>query len=627
MVNVVGIWILLSTLLVASGRILSAIHELNAAGYGIIFAAAGTALFIWRQQIRERFNKYPAQWFHKFRRRCRRIAPMIFLALVLMTLLAGALYAPSNGSSTGYRIPRVMHWLAAEQWQWIRTSDTRMNIAGSGMEWLFAPLILLTHGDRLLFLPNWISFFLLPGLIFSVFTRLGVRPRVAWWWMWILPSGWCFIMQAASTINDTFGTVYALAAVDFALRAREDKKIGNLWLAMLAAALATGVKQTYVLLALPALIAIWPSVRLLLKRPLSSLAIAAICLIVSAGSMMIYNLQNTGSWSGVTEKTWGAEVLNSPVWAVIGNVFYLTVQNVKPPVFPLVNWWNASMHHFLQTSFGAHFRQFEDFGWLSFGVGESSASLGAGISLLILISIFAARHYRRKTHPAGAPVAVPPLLRLLHWTPWAILIVFMAKVGNAGNGRLIAPYYFFLFPSLLILRGQSMLVRQRWWQWAAICVLLLAAMLVVISRDRPLFPAQTIISRLDAKYPDSKLVSSISKTYSEVATFGKEREFFRKILPSDATVIGYAALSNEEESLLWLPYGQRRVEAILPEDTPEQLRRFGIKYAIVCQEKFLSRNNETIQQWIARYNGVLITQWEFVEDPYEPPERYYLVRL
>ena len=47
-------------------------------------------------------------------------------------------------------------------------------------------------------------------------------------------------------------------------------------LAMLAAALATGVKQTYVLLALPALIAIWPSVRLLLKRPLSSLAIAAI---------------------------------------------------------------------------------------------------------------------------------------------------------------------------------------------------------------------------------------------------------------------------------------------------------------------------------------------------------------
>ena len=78
---------------------------------------------------------------------------------------------------------------------------------------------------------------------------------------------------------------------------------------------------------------------------------------------------------------------------------------------------------------------------------------------------------------------------------------------------------------------------------------------------------------------------------------------------------------------MWLPYGQRRVESILPEDTPEQLRRAGIKNAVVCLEKFLSRTSETLQQWIARYNGVLITQWEFVEDPYEPPERYYLVRL
>ena len=102
-------------------------------------------------------------------------------------------------------------------------------------------MILLTRSDRCLFLVNWLPFLLLPGLIFSVFTRLGVRRRVAWWWMWLLPSGWCFIMEANSTINDAFGTAYALAAVDLALRAGKNKNFRDAWLALLSAALATGV--------------------------------------------------------------------------------------------------------------------------------------------------------------------------------------------------------------------------------------------------------------------------------------------------------------------------------------------------------------------------------------------------
>ena len=89
-------------------------------------------------------------------------------------------------------------------------------------------MILFTHTDRFLFLINWISYLLLPGLIFSVFTRLQVRPRVAWWWMWFLASGWCFALQAGSVDNDSLAAVYILAAVDLALRAREKKSAADL---------------------------------------------------------------------------------------------------------------------------------------------------------------------------------------------------------------------------------------------------------------------------------------------------------------------------------------------------------------------------------------------------------------
>jgi len=104
-------------------------------------------------------------------------------------------------------------------------------------------------------------------------------------------------------------------------------------------------------------------------------------------------------------------------------------------------------------------------------------------------------------------------------------------------------------------------------------------------------------------------------------------ECCNKDLPPDATVLGYAAITRETEAPLWLPYGKRRVEIILTNDTPGQLRSAGIKYAVVCEEKFLSKTGDTIEQWLARYNGTLVWRAEFLENPYDPPENYYLVQL
>ena len=65
-------------------------------------------------------------------------------------------------------------------------------------------LLLFTRSDRGIFLLNFVPFLLLPGLLFSFWTRLGVRGRIGWHWMWLLPTGYSFLLQAGSAGSDIY---------------------------------------------------------------------------------------------------------------------------------------------------------------------------------------------------------------------------------------------------------------------------------------------------------------------------------------------------------------------------------------------------------------------------------------
>ena len=121
MLTLVRLWILLSCLLVGAGWALSALHQLNRAGYGIVFATAGILLAVWRRKFLRRPPLQPARLFHSFRRRFRRPAAGCFLLLAILALVAGGLYTPLNYDANAYRLPRILHWLAAGQWHWIHT--------------------------------------------------------------------------------------------------------------------------------------------------------------------------------------------------------------------------------------------------------------------------------------------------------------------------------------------------------------------------------------------------------------------------------------------------------------------------------------------------------------------------
>ena len=645
MLNLVRFWILLSTVLVGSGWILSALHQLNRAGYGLILAPfAAIILFQWRKAgllSSGNFQRCRLKLLKRFRRR----APQIFLLTAALSFLGGCLYPALNYDSNSYRLPRVMHWLWAGQWHWIYTFDGRMNFAACGMEWLSAPLILFSHTDRLLFLINWISYLMLPGLVFSVFTRLQIRSRVAWWWAWLLSSGWCFALQSASVANDSFAAIYILAAVDLALRARERQSLSDLCLSMLAAALATGVKRTNLPLAALWLIAAWPVLPLFWKAPVRTAVVAGCALLVSIVPISLLNYHYCGTWLPL-ETTGAAPDKHfqlNPFWGMLGNAFCLPVQNLTPPFYNLLPpfysyWpvlWNDLMRQFLQPSPGAHFASFENFGFLSVvfyhGISEGNAGLGFGICLMIFATWRERAQLRKKGGFVESPSQPSAVLRLLRLAPWGLLLLFMAKVGTYENARQLAPYYIFLFPLWLVRPGQAQVTRQRSWQRLAFAVMTITVLVLATISERPLFPAQTLFKRVQSKFAGSDVLMNECIHYldSNYQIALARRAYLVEALPPGETVIGYSSMIFfDDETGIWLPYGRRRVECLLPGDPPERLRALGIHY-VVLNGPFVNQTFGNIGNWLQRYDGSVADQYSFPKPGHQPadPPDLYIVRL
>lgn len=614
----------MSTLLVGAGWILSACHQLNRLGYGIAFLLA---LGAWLYRGRGA-SLHPGRQWRKLRRRFRRPLPAFFLTLALLSLLAGILYVPHNGDTNLYRIPRIFHWLGNEQWHWIHTLDIRMNIAGTGFEWLGAPLILFTGCDRGLFLVNWISYLLLPGLIFSVFIRLGVRRSVSWWWMWLLSSGWCYVWQAQDTGNDSLAVIYALASVDFALRARQSRRPGDWWLAILSAGLMTGVKQTCIPLVLVSFIAIYPGWRTVLARPMGSCAVVAAALLVSVLPVTVFNLHYAGNWMGVSKVAygWSNAELDSPFWGIVGNTFCLAVQNLKPPVFPWFEQWNAAMAHFVHTPFGSHFQSFEVFGFLEQSASPAQSGIGLGICLVIAVSIWRARAFKRAVR-AGQTAPVDAVIRWLWLAPWVALLAFMAKVGSYENARQLAPYYVFFFPVFLAAAGHERLVRQRWWRRLAGAVMVVTILMVWTARATPLFPAQTVFGWLHERHPKSTALAHALASFSSQNDVKIRRYAFHDQLPREEKVVGYySAAFCEAEFGFWQPFGIRRVERIAPDDTRDYINSLHIHY-IILDDETLRVLGRTRDEWLRENDCELVAQTVFNIRWGVPPVHLYLTRL
>ncbi len=596
-------WISISAFLNCAGWLLSALHQLNRAGYaGVLLVGAAIAWFGWRNQ---RGQCFAPLHFHPRGLRFHRFLPRGFLILSSLALLGGILHPPTNFDALAYRMPRVLHWLAAEHWYWVHTYFNRLNTRAVGFEWLAAPLMSLTGSDRSLFLINIISFLLLPGLFFSILVRLGIRHRVAWSWMWILPTGYTYLLQAGSIGNDLFGATFALAALDLALRARTSKSCADLWLSMLAAALLSGSKLSNLPLLLPWLVAALPSFGILKTRIFSTATVAVASVVCSFLPMAIVNYDYCRDWTGFVAE---GSPFNKPTYALhlAHNTILLTIQNFAPPIFPFAGTWNAAMLRLeppaLKAKLEENFEPSQAHMALEELQVEEGAGIGFGVSMLLLLSLLTVWKCRRTTPARPRP---PPDLfrRAVLLSPLISLAVFMAKSGLATEARLATPYYGVVIPLLLVSEHHERIVKSRWWRAGAWVVFLLAALLLVVSPPRPLWPAQTILSRI----PGSSRVLTRAKTVYSV--YAQRADCFapaRAYLPADVKVLGLIAADYPETSL-WRPFGSRRIEHITSTDTPENLRARGVQYILLNPLNY-NQAFYTIpfNQWLAQQNAEVV---------------------
>jgi len=623
MPTAVVIWIWCCAYLNCAGWILSALHELNEVGYTVTLLVGFAALLGWRNKTSGHF--LARRRWQKFCQRFRRPFPLAFLTLTALAFLGGVIYAPTNYDALAYRVPRMLHWLAAGQWHWIHAVFPRVNTRSCGVEWVSAPFLALLKTDRWLFLINIVSFLLLPGLVFSVFTRLGVRRRVAWHWMWLAPTGYCFLLQAGSIGNDLFGATFGLAAVDFALRAKNSKSQRDFFAAVLAAAMMTSAKTASLPLLLPWALAMLPSLKLIVRWPLRTVAIGAIALFASALPTMVLNVKYAGDWSGA-ELAHG-RVKNAAALRVAINTGLLAVGNFTPPLFPVAKAWNREVTNHIPAGLTVRLGEVMiEPAAVNFPAEEmpmeENAGLGFGVCVMLLASVVAAGFARWEKLPAGNRF----WQACVRWSPVISLLAGMTQSNLAGIARILAPYYLLLLPVLLAGAGHDRVVKQCWWRMASSAAFLMAAGLLVVSPARPLFPVQFVMEKLATHASHFKIVSRMEEVYTVYAHRNDAMAPAREALPPGLKVLGMITFDDPETSL-WRPFDSRRIVHICPGDTAADLKAGGVEYVLLREEALELYFKCPLADWIKQMNAQVVRKIPLNLRASRGPMDWYLIKL
>ena len=622
MPTLVLLWIWGCAYLNCAGWTLSALHQLNARGYAVALAVGVVALLLWRRQNSPQF--FPEIRWRKYLRRFRKPFPLAFLILAALAFLGGALHSASNYDALAYRTPRVLHWLAEGQWHWIHTVFQRLNTRTAGFEWLTAPQFLFFHTDRLVFLINIVSFLLLPGRFFAVLTRLGVRPRAAWHWMWLFASGYGYVLQAGSVANDMFGALLALTAIEFALRARLEKSDSCLWISGLAAALMTAAKAFNILLLLPWALAALPSFKLLLRRPMSSVLVILFAIGASLAPTAVVNIKHCGDWTGLRAEGPAIGGGGAP-YRFLANAINLPLANLAPPVFPFTRQWEHLVQRLVPDRVAAGLQRNLEDAAARFQIPEmqmeESAGLGAGVTLLLLVVLVR----KIRTGNIRPPRFFCPEI-LVPLGAWAGVGVFMVQVGVSGSARYLLPFYPLLVAPLLAGFGAGDLFRRRLWRGVALAVFAVSAVLLIVTPPRPLWPAKTILRSLDAENANNYL---LKRAWNVYAAYSARTDGFNPViaaLPPGANPLGYLAF-DEPETGLWRPFGSRRIEHFIPEDSAADLRARGIKFALVSEDFLTQHSHMKTADWLAGMDAEPLQHFELKLLARQEPHGWLLVRF
>jgi hypothetical protein len=549
-------WILVSAWASLVGWSLSLSGHLNQTSYAwsIIFLAFALAFLCAKiKSLRSKTSYHPLRCFKRFWENPSNPSswlPLLFVFVGFLALAGGALYPPSNYDALSYRLPRILHWLDAGHWHWIATPNTRQNYSAPGFEWLMTPMFVFYKTDRLFFLLNWISFLLLPSLVFRTFRLAGIPANSCWWWMWLLPLGYGYVLQAGGIGNDAFSAVYALASVSFVLSADRKERFLDFGWAILAVALLTGSKGSNLPLALPWLVAMFLRYKVWVGSMPKLIPWTAIALMISFVPTATLNHNYSGSWSGDPTNQ-GKMSLSSPAAGFLGNSLMLGYYSLQPPLLLSPTKANSFTTHLLPSELKSWL--LERFPRFEFKMGEISMEESAGLGLPIIACLVL---WIFKGRRSLLPI---PILRTHPWFFLGLaglcsLLFYMAKMGSESTARLLLPYYPFL---LLLPLGFWSLPSIHARKLAPLFTLLCSTALVglILSPARPLFPAQKLLTIMKDS-PRFARVREVYQTYMQRATCWDP---ILSILPPDIKTLGFFSHGDDLEAPLWKPFGLRAI--------------------------------------------------------------------
>jgi len=487
--------------------------------------------------------------------------PLCFLLVWVFAAIGAAIHHPNNYDHLTYRFPRLLHYWTVGSWHWIEGGTARLNYSGLGFEWSWFPFFLLFKSDWSAALLNLVAFACLPGQTFRFLRYLGVQPKLASIWMWVIPAGYGYVAQAGSVGNDLIGAFFFLFAINCAFQASRHADIGCLAFCILASALLTAVKISNAPLLLPVAIACLSGGAGVFKMVLQTRLLPAIGIgtIVSCATSAALNIHNTGSWTGDPANSDKLQISN-PVAGITGNVIQVGIASVWPPVNPLAGRWNEiwpqiSPENFQNWLRGQYPRWRLDTREIQ---GEEDAGLGLGFFATLLCTFFCSKlmTFRQMT----GHIQIFFVLGI-----WISFLVFMAKMGSESAPRLALPYYPAVVGTLFVPFSIRNIRSRKVLRTVATVAVLSAFPMLILNPSRPLWPWRIVVDSLALP---AVFKSRLSQVYE---TYGNRWDAFaplRAMLPENTIMLGFVSNCDDPETSLWRPFGSRKVVLLDNKELP-----------------------------------------------------------
>jgi hypothetical protein len=122
------------------------------------------------------------------------------------------------------------------------------------------------------------------------------------------------------------------------------------------------------------------------------------------------------------------------------------------------------------------------------------------------------------------------------------------------------------------------------------------------------------------------LIARALKVYTVYSERSDPLAGVRALLPPDLKVVGFLGTGDDCDISLWRPYGTRRVEHILFDETTEQIRQRGIQFAVVSGLR-LEQSQTTLETWLAAHDAELLATTNATIKVGDGPQPWYVVRF